>query len=235
MAPSRVHSPTLMGVPYDILLKILNCLFEREDEEIDNGYLVLADWPIAILRSCRLLNIEAKKAMRARLNKCGLHYIFTLPPQATRGPDDVVFGQQIRFLTQHADCIKVVSVHNFHAWAGFSLHWFSNLEVFELHESLWKLVAAEDDSVYVGGQLKKDRLLNLYQHQFYDYNDWCYRHGGRPQWWRLIKTTSKGVDRSFSVRVVLELHVSEVGPWVRSLSMTPTSLQLIHAECPFRC
>lgn len=220
-----------MSLPREIMLKILNCLFEKEAGEIDSRYLAPADWPIAILRACRLLNIEAKKAMRTRLNNCGLHYIFTVPPQARRGPDDDVFGQQIHFLTQYAHCIKVVSAHNLYVWAGFSLHWFTNLEVFELHGSVWKLAAAKDDNIYVGGQLKKDRLLHLYRHQFLVYNDRLWSRMGRPQWWHLVKTTSKGVNRSFSIKVVLELHISDVGPWGRPLSMTPTSLQLIQTEC----
>ena len=233
MSTGQKHTKPYTQLPDEVLLLIPKCLFEDERGEVRSGDLdqpALPHWPIDIFQTCRVLNTEAKKAMKARLNECGLHYIFGHPPKARSRHDDAVYRQQIKFFSKYGDCIKAISLYHFGEWANFSLHWFPKLEVLELLGSSWPLEAHKHDAIYVDGRLNKDRLQKLFQDQYCGWLDGYY-HRRRPRWWKLVRATTKGVDRSFTILIVLELCIIDVGSWVRSPQITRGDLRLTQPGC----
>ena len=220
MAPHQDHEPTLMGIPQELVLRILECLFENEEAEISNGSPeAIGNWPLAILETCHLLNIQGKKAMRTQLAKCGLHYNNDLPPEAENHhgyrTDDQYYeihSKQIQFLKQYGEPIKKVSTYDIDCWGEFSLHWFPNVELLELSACRYSLRATKDDGAVEGGKLNKARLLQLCRTQFYEAaRKEC---GINPAFRELIRNIKKGVDRNFTILAEMPMSIDEVGFWV---------------------
>lgn len=213
MAPNQDHGMTLTGLPHEIVLKVLHCLFEDEYAVIANGHPSdLGKWPVGILQTCHLLNLKGKKAIRARLAECGLLYDDDHPPAAECTPANGRCWQQLLFFSQYGDCIKKVTTYAVELWGKFSMHWFPNLEVYELQGSAYDLEVDEVDEVYVHGKLKKEGLLKLFREQYYETEDiYCPMSGDMRD---LLQQTTRGLDRTYTMQTELELNIREVGSWV---------------------
>ena len=215
MTPDRQHEPTLMGIPHEILLKILGCLFEDNVAEIAPGGNMrhIDKWPTAVLSTCHLLRIEGTRAMRARLSACELFYENCHPPELEFVKGSVrgyVYIPQVHFLRKYGDCIRKICVWDHNDNRGVpAMHWFPNLETLELRGRWYNMSVIRSDGLVTNGKLNKARLLQMFRVRFYDEvqpdYDWDIDLSD------FVKNTTKGVDRSFAIKVCFDLFLDDEG------------------------
>jgi hypothetical protein len=219
---------TLLGLPRELLLKIFKHIFEDWVGPCEGEFdptMTCVD--VEILQVCRLLYIEGKKALRAKLNQTGMSYHHDSPARqmdedeidpANDEDDDEYIKQcnvHIRFIKQYRDWFETLYIHNCpdRSPLEFSLRWFPNLKEAKFNDCRYRIKAVKDDGFLKHDELNEEAVLLRFK-QLSEENEDDY---GCPIFDEDIVQVlryKKGIDRLYTVKVDLNLEIEDVGTWV---------------------
>ena len=215
MATDVQHSPNLMDMPDEILLKILHCLFANWSTDVGNaGSGEIKDWGTEILGTYRLLNVEGTKAVRDQLGKCGLFNNNTRPPPFYPERYPELYARHMQLLKKYGDCIRKVVLSSDAIWSKFTLDWFPNLEKLRLEGSAYYLDGTKEDMVVVEGRLNKEEVLRLFHRQYRDFAETTEACPMDYDLHAFVWETTRGIDRDFTIFFEVELIITREMSWV---------------------
>jgi hypothetical protein len=131
--PDPQRDLTLLGLPQELLLKILKHVFEDWGGPCYGYESTMVYVDLEILQVSRLLYIEGEKALRSRLQETGMYYSHDSPPKqldkndvdTANDEDDNEYVKEcnahIRSLKQYGDCFETLYIH----WCQRDMIWSS--------------------------------------------------------------------------------------------------------------
>jgi hypothetical protein len=215
---------TLLDIPKELLIKILNHLYEDFYPVHGDYRSTMSDASLEIFLVSHLFYVEVKKALRARLRESGIRcttgYSTKVEGEKQAGEYDDADAIErdnahVRFLRQYGGCFEVVEFCKLPGdTVEFSLTWFPNLKELNFLGD-YRLRAAKADDLLGDGELNKEWVLAEFKSLYANY-DAAYLNSGCRLYPDVVQAirSKKGVERDFSVNFRLLLRIKDVGLWV---------------------